>query len=199
MAGLVAVGGDLSVDRLLLAYRTGVFPWSVNPLTWWSPDPRALFELDHFHIPRSLRRTLRLHPFTVTCDTAFDAVIRGCARPAPGRRSTWISPEFVQAYDALHRAGHAHSIECWAGKDLAGGVYGVATGGLFAGESMFHRVTDASKVALCHLVDRLREHGFVLFDIQMATPVTRQLGAVQVPRSEYLRRLAQAIALDRTF
>lgn len=199
LAGLVAVGGDMTVDRLLLAYQTGVFPWSVNPLTWWSPDPRALFELDHFHIPRSLRRTLRLQPFRVTRDTAFDAVMRGCARSAPGRRSTWISPEFIEAYAALHRSGHAHSVECWAGNDLVGGIYGVAAGGLFAGESMFHRATDASKIALCHLVDHLRERGFALFDIQMMTPVTRRLGATEVPRREYLHRLKRAIALDCAF
>jgi leucyl/phenylalanyl-tRNA--protein transferase len=195
----VAVGGDLSVPRLLLAYRSGIFPWTDNPLTWWSPDPRAIFELDRFHIPRSLARTLRSERFHITVNRAFRAVIEGCAAPAPGRAETWISPAFIEAYTALHAAGHAHSVECWQGETLAGGIYGVAVGGLFAGESMFHRVSDASKVALVALVARLRERGFVLFDIQMLTPVTRQLGAVEISRAEYLRRLATAVQRDCRF
>lgn len=198
-AGLVAVGGDLSVPRLLLAYRSGIFPWSDDPLTWWSPDPRAIFELDRFHLPRSLARTLRSGRFHTTVNRAFRAVIAGCAAPAPGRAETWISPAFIEAYTALHAAGHAHSVECWQGETLVGGVYGVAVGGLFAGESMFHRVSDASKVALVALVARLRERGFALFDIQMLTPVTRQLGAVEIPRAEYLRRLAAAVQRDCRF
>jgi len=198
-AGLVAVGGDLSVPRLLLAYRSGIFPWTDDPLTWWSPDPRAIFELDRFHIPRSLARTLRSGRFHTTVNRAFRAVIEGCAAPAPGRAETWISPAFIEAYTALHAAGHAHSVECWQGELLAGGIYGVAVGGLFAGESMFHRVSDASKAALVALVARLRERGFVLFDIQMLTPVTRQLGAVEISRAEYLRRLAAAVQRDCRF
>jgi leucyl/phenylalanyl-tRNA--protein transferase len=198
-AGLVAVGGDLSVPRLLLAYRSGIFPWTDDPLTWWSPDPRAIFELDRFHIPRSLARTLRSGRFHTTVNRAFRAVIEGCAAPAPGRAETWISPAFIEAYTALHAAGHAHSVECWQGETLAGGIYGVAVGGLFAGESMFHRVSDASKVALVALVARLRERGFGLFDIQMLTPVTRQLGAVEISRAEYLRRLAAAVQRDCRF
>lgn len=194
-AGLVAIGGDLSVSRLLLAYRSGLFPWSDDPITWWSPDPRAVFELDRFHVPRSLERVLRSGRFRVTLNQAFEAVMVGCAGPAPGRESTWISPGFVQAYTQLHRIGHAHSVECWLGGELAGGIYGVALGGLFAGESMFHRASDASKVALAHLVERLRARGFVLFDIQMATPITRRLGATEISREEYLRRLAQAVVL----
>lgn len=197
--GLVAVGGDLSVPRLLLAYRSGIFPWTVNPITWWSPDPRAIFELEQFHVPRSLRRVLRREMFRVTSDQAFRAVMEGCAAPAPGRRSTWIEPEFIEAYTRLHEEGHAHSFECWAGDRLVGGIYGVALGGFFAGESMFHRASNASKVALCHLVEHLRSRHFALFDIQMLTPVTRQLGGVTIPRKEYLRRLAQAVALPRTF
>ncbi len=198
-AGLVAVGGDLSVPRLLLAYRSGIFPWSDDPLTWWSPDPRAIFELDRFHVPRSLARTLRSGRFRTTVNRAFRAVIEGCAAPAPGRMETWISPAFIEAYTALHRAGHAHSVECWQGAELVGGIYGVTVGGLFAGESMFHRARDASKVALVALVERLRERGFVLFDIQMRTPVTRLLGAVEISREEYLRRLAGAVERDCRF
>jgi len=189
----------LSVPRLLLAYRSGIFPWTDDPLTWWSPDPRAIFELDRFHIPRSLARTLRSGRFHTTVNRAFRAVIEGCAAPAPGRAETWISPAFIEAYTALHAAGHAHSVECWQGETLAGGIYGVAVGGLFAGESMFHRVSDASKVALVALVARLRERGFGLFDIQMLTPVTRQLGAVEISRAEYLRRLAAAVQRDCRF
>ena len=197
--GLVAVGGDLSVPRLLSAYRRGVFPWTVNPVSWWSPDPRAVLELDQIHVPRSLARTLRRGTFQVTTNRAFRAVIEACSQPAPGRRDTWISPEFIEAYSRLHQEGHAHSLECWQGKQLAGGIYGVAVGGLFAGESMFHRTSDASKVALCHLVQHLLNQGFSLFDIQMLTPITRRLGGVEIPRREYLRRLALAIREPRQF
>src|SRR5215813_3674803 len=192
--GLVAIGGDLSVQRLLLAYRSGIFPWTVDPVTWWSPDPRAIFELDQFHISRSLARVLRQEVFRVTCDRAFREVMEGCAAPAPGRRETWISPEFVEVYTGLHEAGYAHSIECWQGELLAGGIYGVAIGGFFAGESMFHRVSNASKVALAHLVEHLRTKRFLLFDIQMLTHITQQLGAVTVSRHSYLKRLEKALA-----
>ncbi|MBI5800361.1 MAG: leucyl/phenylalanyl-tRNA--protein transferase [Verrucomicrobia bacterium] len=196
-AGLVAVGGDLSVPRLLLAYRSGLFPWTADPVTWWSPDPRGIFELDQFHVSRSLARTVRKGGFNVTFDRAFREVIMACAtRRRPGG---WISPKFIAAYTAMHEAGHAHSVECWRAGELVGGVYGVAAGGLFAGESMFHRADDASKVALLHLVGHVRERGFVLFDTQMVTPVTRQLGATEVSRATYLRRLAAAVAVPATF
>ena len=181
------------MPRLLLAYRSGLFPWTDDPITWWSPDPRAIFELDAFLVPRSLRRTLRQEVFRVTVDQAFRQVMEGCAAPAPGRRSTWISPVFLEAYTELHRAGHAHSVECWQGGELAGGIYGVVVGGLFAGESMFHRASNASKVALCSLIAHLRARGFTLFDIQMLTPVTAQLGAVTVSRDVYLERLTEAV------
>ena len=189
--GLVAFGGDLSVGRLLLAYRSGIFPWTVEPITWWSPDPRALIEFDQFHAPRSLLKLIRHEAFEVTRDQAFREVMLGCAT-APGRGSTWISQAFIDAYLRLHQHGHAHSVECWQASQLAGGIYGVAIGGLFAGESMFHRVSNASKAALCHLVQHLRDRGFALFDIQMLTPVTRQLGATAIPREVYLERLSQA-------
>ena len=197
--GLVAIGGDLSVPRLLLAYRSGIFPWTVDPVTWWSPDPRGIFELDGFHASRSLLRELRRGSFRITLDQAFASVMKGCAAPARGRRSTWISPEFVEAYTELHRQGHAHSLECWQGTQLAGGIYGVAIGGLFAGESMFHRVSNASKVALFHLIQHLREREFALFDIQMVTPITSQLGGVSIPREQYLKRLAQAVRRQARF
>lgn len=191
--GLVAVGGDLSPARLLLAYRSGVFPWTTGPATWWSPDPRAILELDAFHIPRSLARQLRSGRFRVTLDRCFAQVMERCAEPRPDRRTTWITPEFIAAYTRLHALGHAHSVECWQGPDLAGGVYGVAIGGFFAGESMFHRASDASKVALFHLVRHLRERQFELFDIQMLTPITARLGGTNIPRKAYLERLAEAI------
>lgn len=198
-SGLVAVGGDLSVPRLLLAYRSGIFPWSVNPITWWSPDPRAVLELDRFHVSRSLSRTLRKGEFRLTIDMAFESVMRACAYSVRGRESTWISPQFVDAYQRLHEEGHAHSVECWMGGELVGGVYGVSVGGCFCGESMFYRANDASKVALHFLVQHLRQCRFGLFDIQMVTPVTRQLGACTISRTHYLERLRGAIAMPCRF
>jgi len=190
--GLLAIGGDLSVDRLLLAYRSGIFPWTAAPVTWWSPDPRGILELEGLHISRSLQKVIRKSVYRFSVDQAFRDVIKGCAAPAPGRRSTWITSEFLQAYTTLYEAGHAHSLEVWKEDELAGGIYGVAVGGLFAGESMFHRAPNASKVALFHLVEHLRQRGFQLFDIQMLTPTTIQLGGVNISREEYLRRLRRA-------
>ncbi|PWU18137.1 MAG: leucyl/phenylalanyl-tRNA--protein transferase [Verrucomicrobia bacterium] len=197
--GLVAVGGDLSVPRLLLAYRSGIFPWTTGPVTWWSPDPRAIFELEGLHVSRSLARVLRKNPFQITTDHCFQKVMERCAAPGPGRRTTWISEEFVEAYTELHRLGHAHSLECWQGERLVGGVYGVALGGFFAGESMFHTVSDASKVALFYLVELLRRQRFALFDIQVLTPITTQLGGVNISREEYLERLAAAVRKETRF
>src|SRR5215469_13397151 len=197
--GLVAIGGDLSVERLLLAYRSGVFPWTVNPISWWSPDPRAILDLSRLHVPESLKKFLRKKVFEVTVDRAFRSVIEHCAAPMPGRPETWITAEFIEAYARLHEQGHAHSLECWQDGKLAGGIYGVAIGGFFAGESMFHRASNASKVALYHLVQHLREREFTLFDIQMLTPVTKQMGGTLLPRSEYLERLNAAVRLPRSF
>jgi len=197
--GLLAVGGDLKPETLLAAYRHGVFPWydEGDPILWWSPDPRAIFELDGLHISRRLRRTLRSGRFKVTFDRDFGSVIRGCAE---GREEgTWITPDMMDAYETLHRLGHAHSVEAWRDEKLAGGIYGVAVGGLFAGESMFTRVRDASKVALVYLVERLRDRGFQLFDIQFLTDHTKSLGAFEIPRIEYLRRLRQALKAPATF
>lgn len=195
--GLVAIGGDLSVDRLVLAYRSGLFPWSVEPITWWSPDPRAIFELgpDGIHVSRSLARTLRKLTWRITWNTAFRQVMAACA-DAHRHQGEWISPRFIEAYTAMHEAGHAHSIECWDGAELVGGLYGVAVGGLFAGESMFHRASDASKVAVWFTAQRLRERGFALFDTQMITQTTRALGAIEIGRAEYLSRLREAVELD---
>lgn len=197
--GLVAVGGDLSLPRLLLAYRSGIFPWSVEPITWWSPHPRGIIELDAFHIGRTLAKTIRRGEFRLTADRAFRAVMQGCATPAPGRSSSWISAEFIEAYTQLHAAGHAHSVECWSGNELVGGVYGVHIGGVFAGESMFHRVSNASKVALAYLVQILRSQSFALFDIQMVTPHTQSLGATSISRDAYLQRLQTAVRLPCHF
>ena len=197
--GLVAVGGDLSAERLLAAYRQGLFPWSVKPVTWWSPDPRGILELDQFHVSASLAKNIRRGWFELTFDRAFQEVMRACAAPAPGREHSWITEEFITAYTRLHQEGHAHSVECWREERLVGGVYGVSIGGLFAGESMFHRADNASKVALHHLVQHLREKEFRLFDLQMVTPITRTLGATEIPRREYLDRLAVAVANECGF
>jgi leucyl/phenylalanyl-tRNA--protein transferase len=191
--GLLALGGDLSVPRLLLAYRSGIFPWTDDPLTWWSPDPRAIFEIDRFEPPRRLQSKLRHHPFTVTMDRDFHGVIQACAEPGPGRESTWISPRFIDAYTELHRQGFAHSVEVWREDILVGGIYGVAIEGFFAGESMFHRATDASKIALCHLMDHLRARQFELFDTQVLSPLTARLGAIEIRRRDYLGRLSAAL------
>ena len=197
--GLVAVGSDLGVERLLAAYRMGIFPWTIHPITWWSPDPRAILELGGFHVSKSLARVIRRSQFEVTTDQSFRAVMEGCAAPAPGRGGAWITEEFINAYTRLHGQGHAHSVECRRHGELVGGIYGVSLGGLFAGESMFHRVNNASKVALYHLVEHLRRRGFTLFDIQMVTPATKSLGAIEIPRREYLRRLAAAVKMKCLF
>jgi leucyl/phenylalanyl-tRNA--protein transferase len=198
-SGLVAVGGDLQPRRLLDAYRSGIFPWYDDgwPICWWSPDPRAIFELDGMHISHRLARTLRTSRFRVSLNQDFACVIRGCAR---GREEgTWITADMIEAYERLHDLGHAHSVEVWSGSQLAGGLYGVAIGGFFAGESMFTRVRDASKVALAHLLGHLRQRGYQLFDIQMLTNHTARLGAVEIPRAAYLGRLRRAIRCPATF
>jgi leucyl/phenylalanyl-tRNA--protein transferase len=197
--GMVAVGGDLTVERLLAAYGRGIFPWTFNPITWWSPDPRGIIELDNFHISESLAKAIRRQALEVTMNTAFQQVVQACAAPGPKRRSTWITKVFIEAYTGLHAQGHAHSVECWKNGQLVGGVYGVAIGGLFAGESMFHFVDNASKIALHHLVQHLRQRQFQLFDIQMVTAATQPLGARAISRHEYLQRLATAVARDCVF
>jgi leucyl/phenylalanyl-tRNA--protein transferase len=190
--GLVGMGGDLSPRRLLRAYCSGIFPWYDEgyPVCWWSPDPRAILELDAFHPSRRLRRTMRSARFAVTINRAFADVIRGCAERDEG---TWITDDMISAYEELHRRGWAHSVEAWRDGALAGGLYGVAVGGLFAGESMFHLARDASKVALAFTVDRLKQRGFQLFDIQMLTDHTARLGATEIPRAQYLARLRKAL------
>jgi leucyl/phenylalanyl-tRNA--protein transferase len=191
--GFVAIGGDLRPATLLRAYRNGVFPWydESMPICWWSPDPRAILPLDYLHVSRRLARTLRSGRFQSTMDRDFAGVIRGCAENRGD--GTWLVPEMIAAYQRLHELGRAHSIEIWRGDELAGGLYGVAIGGFFSAESMFHRVTDASKVAIVGLVDRLRAGGFELIDIQFLTAHTARLGGIEIPKTEYLRRLTAAL------
>jgi leucyl/phenylalanyl-tRNA--protein transferase len=189
----------LTPEGIELAYRHGIFPMAderSGEVLWFAPDPRAVIPLDGFHVSRSLARTLRRGRFEVRVDTAFETVMRGCADRPEG---SWISERFVEVYGALHRAGKAHSVEAWRDRRLVGGVYGLALGGAFMAESMFHRETDASKVALAALVGRLSERGFTVLDVQYMTPHLESLGAVEITRREYERRLERALALDRTF
>jgi leucyl/phenylalanyl-tRNA--protein transferase len=187
----------LDPDLLLQGYRLGLFPMAMgdNSIEWFSPDPRAILPLDEFHLPHALRRLARRNPFKTTINKAFPAVIRGCA----DRKDTWINEEIIESYRRLHELGHAHSVEAWKEDTLAGGLYGVAIGGAFFGESMFHRVTDASKIALVALVEHLRARKFVLLDTQWLTPHLQQFGGIQISRSHYLRLLRRAVDLPRKF
>ena len=184
---------DLTVERLLEAYPKGIFPWTENPVTWWSPDPRGILPLDQLHVPRRLERTIQSGKFRFTINQAFEEVIRGCAQPAPGREQSWIGPAFIKAYTELHKRGHASSFEAWQGDRLVGGLYGVRIGKFFAGESMFHRVRDASSAGLVYAARTLREQGCQLFDLQMVTPHTAKFGAVEIRRAEYFRRLKSTL------
>jgi leucyl/phenylalanyl-tRNA--protein transferase len=195
-SGLIAVGGDLSSERLLEAYRVGIFPWYSDdqPILWWSPDPRFMLELDEFKISRSLQKTLRRKVFQVTFDRVFEEVIAACSVvPREGQRGTWITQEMRDAYLELHGLGYAHSVESWFGGKLAGGLYGVSLGKAFFGESMFHHKTDASKVALATLVEKLKSWGFHFIDSQMTTEHMMSLGAKEVPRRIFLKRLQSAL------
>lgn len=195
----------LTPDLLLAAYQAGVFPMAdqSGDIGWYAPDPRGVLPLDAFHVPKSLARVVRQARFEVRTDTAFRQVMEACAQAAPDRPDTWISRDIVRAYTGLHRLGFAHSVECWQdggrGPELVGGLYGVALGSAFFGESMFHRVRDASKVALVHLVTRLRAGGYQLLDTQMTTPHLERFGAVEIPRVEYERRLAAALQARGTW
>ena len=191
---ILGIGADLEPGTLLAAYRSGLFPMRLGDdgaLAWWSPDPRGIIPLDGLHVSHSLRKSCRR--FEIRVDTAFEAVMRGCADPR--RPHGWIDEEFVAAYVALHRLGWTHSVEAWRDDELVGGVYGVAVNGLFAAESKFHRVRDASKVALVALVEMLGAGGAELLDVQWATPHLESLGAVAIPRDDYLTRLAAAVEL----
>jgi leucyl/phenylalanyl-tRNA---protein transferase len=194
--GLLAVGGDLSEERLLLAYRHGIFPWYSpgDPILWWAPSPRLILEPAAFHLPRRLARIIRKGVFRVTMDTAFTEVIRACAdiRLQQDER-TWISPEMIEAFCRLHRSGQAHSVECWQAGELVGGLYGVSLGRVFFGESMFSRVADSSKVALAALCQQLAAWNFDMIDCQMKTPHLLRLGAREIPGAEFRQRLARAV------
>ncbi len=184
-------------ELLLQGYRLGVFPMAMadDSIGWFSPDPRAIIPLEDFHVPHALRREWRKKTFAIKIDHRFGEVIRACAQ----REDTWINEEIIDSYERLYELGHAHSIEAWSEGQLAGGLYGVAIGGAFFGESMFHRVTDASKIALIALVERLRAAKFTLLDTQWLTPHLRQFGGVEIPRNHYLRLLRAAVELPRKF
>jgi leucyl/phenylalanyl-tRNA--protein transferase len=193
----------LNADLLLRAYAAGVFPMAdsaeAEEVFWVDPQERGILPLDGFHLPRRLRRTVRDAPFEICCDRDFVGAMRSCAAPTGERPKTWINEEIVAAYAELHRRGHAHSVEAWLGGELVGGLYGVNLGGAFFGESMFSRVTDASKVALADLVARLRLGGFALLDVQFVTPHLARFGAVAIPRSRYRKLLGDALAAPATW
>ena len=193
--GLLAAGGDLSTERLLDAYRHGIFPWfsEGDPILWWSPDPRMILFPAELKISRSLGKTLRNRSYEARFDSAFDEVVAGCAAPRKGEPGTWISGAMIAAYRGLHRLGYAHSVETWIDGDLAGGLYGVAIGRVFFGESMFSRTRDASKIALAALVAHLESAGFGLIDCQMRTPHLETLGAREIPRRRFSRLLEELI------
>lgn len=191
--GLLAVGGDLSPQRLLNAYQHGIFPWYTEgePILWWSPDPRCVLFPEKLKISRSLRKTLRKKLFEVRMDTAFEAVMRACAENRPNQKGTWITEDILQAYVNMHQLGFAHSVECWQDGQLAGGLYGMAIGKVFFGESMFSRKTDASKVAMVYLCEYLKQHGFRLIDSQVYTQHLESLGAELIPRTRFVELLKQ--------
>ncbi|HUQ50576.1 MAG TPA: leucyl/phenylalanyl-tRNA--protein transferase [Gammaproteobacteria bacterium] len=194
--GLLAAGGDLEPERLLAAYRQGIFPWysEGQPILWWSPDPRAVLWPNGLRVSRSLRRSLRRRGFEFRVDTEFERVVAACAEPRRYASGTWITAEMAAAYARLHEQGWAHSFETWAEGRLVGGLYGVAIGRAFFGESMFTRVTDASKVALAHAVEFLRARGTEIIDCQVASAHTQSLGAVDIPRAQFLALIAELCA-----
>jgi leucyl/phenylalanyl-tRNA--protein transferase len=197
--GLLAIGGDLRPERLLEAYRHGIFPWynEDQPILWWSPDPRTVLFPEKLHISRSLKRSLRPGIFSVTLDTCFEDVIRHCAGPRSQypEGGTWITPAMAEAYTTLHQQGYAHSVETWRNDQLVGGLYGVAIGGAFFAESMFTKVDDASKVALVSLVRQLHTQGFRIIDCQQSSPHVLRLGAEEISRRLYIERVASAVML----
>ena len=193
--GLLAAGGDLSAARLIDAYRHGVFPWFSpgQPILWWSPDPRMVLFPVELRIARSLNKALRNHDYEIRADASFRAVMQACAEPRPGQDGTWITEEMIDAYCALHEQGLAHSIEAWIEGKLAGGLYGVALGRMFFGESMFTRVANASKIALVHLVRQLERLDFGMIDCQVATEHLASVGARTIPRADFMRKLQELV------
>lgn len=196
--GLLAAGGDLGLERLLDAYRHGIFPWygEGEPILWWSPDPRMVLVPAELKVSRSLDKTLRNRDYEVRFDHAFRAVMQACAEPREGQAGTWITAEMIEAYCRLHEAGWAHSVETWIEGELAGGLYGVGIGRMFYGESMFTRVRDGSKIALVHLVQHLERTHYRLIDCQMATSHLASLGAREIPRGEFVRRVTELVHYD---
>ena len=195
-SGLLAVGGDLHPQRVLLAYRLGVFPWfsEGQPFYWWSPDPRTVLLPEELHIPRSLGKRIRQGRFEITLDQAFPAVLDACSRtPRPGQDGTWITPAMQRTYNELHRLGHAHSVEAWQDGHLVGGLYGVCFGSVFSGESMFAHVSDASKVAFVTFVRQFQRWGGSCIDCQMTTDHLARFGAREIPREQYLEHLETAL------
>jgi leucyl/phenylalanyl-tRNA---protein transferase len=197
--GFLAVGGDLKPGTLLLAYGNGIFPWTTHPVTWWSPDPRAVIPIGGLHVSHSLRKVIRASTFSISFDQVFRRVMEGCAAPRPHRKETWISRQFITAYTRLHELGHAHSVEVWREGRLVGGLYGVSIAGFFAGESMYSEEENASKVAMVAMEEKLRQSGYTLFDVQMMTAHLRSMGAVEIPRTEYLQRLREAVDAKTDF
>jgi leucyl/phenylalanyl-tRNA--protein transferase len=191
--GLLAIGGDLSLTRLVNAYRRGIFPWysQGQPILWWSPDPRTVLYPDRLKVSRSLRKTIRRGLFEVSRDTAFDDVVAACAAPRRDTQGTWITDEMALAYRSLFRSGLAHSVEVWQGGRLVGGLYGVALGRVFFGESMFNRVSDASKIALVHLVEQLQARSYRVIDCQVYSAHLISLGAQEIPRAKFLQELEE--------
>ncbi len=189
--GILAVGGDLSPERLIAAYRSGIFPWysDDDPIIWWSPDPRFVLFPHDLYVSKTMRQVLRRNIFSISCDRDFRAVIQGCREPRKRERGTWITDEMLEAYVLLHEMGIAHSVEAWQDGELAGGLYGLSLGGCFFGESMFTRVANASKAAFITLVKKLTELGFVIIDCQVHTAHLESLGAVHIDREEYLEIL----------
>ncbi|MDV6345449.1 leucyl/phenylalanyl-tRNA--protein transferase [Nitrosomonas sp. Is37] len=194
--GLLAAGGDLSPQRLLTAYRCGIFPWfnQEEPILWWSPNPRMVLFPGELKISRSLHKTLKKHHYEIRCDSAFTQVMQACAAPRKEQEGTWIHPEMISAYTVLHQMGVAHSVETWIEGKLAGGLYGIAQGKMFFGESMFSRVTDASKIAFVHLVKQLERWNFGMIDCQMKTRHLTSLGAREIPRIEFAQILNNLVA-----
>lgn len=193
--GLLAAGGDLSPDRILEAYRHGIFPWfnEDDPILWWSPNPRMVLFPKEFIISHSLRKILRKGAYEVRFDTSFEQVMRNCAAPRKGQAGTWILEDIITAYCELHRRGYAHSVETWIDGELVGGLYGIAIGRMFYGESMFSRRPNASKIAIAHLAKQLEHWNFGMIDCQMNTPHLASLGACEIPREEFIHRLQKLI------